>query len=314
MPGGAPGAPGPAPAAAGPATGAATAAGLMLFGTPVAAPRASSYSPAAAAATPRDSVELLESDVKPAAAAAATPQPGPGDGHITGRQFFSWLLGVGVLANIAGLVVLVIGGPLPGAAEHCSPNCEYGEQTQREAFAEFDEGHQQQVTLFGAWWEHLILAAYLCYLVAGIGVHIIHEPDAGVPKGTLICVGGLFCVSTVVVSVYLVSFDDFDNWWEVMYFWELACDTTNVMCLVHEIVGRFLLAAVTAIAILLVIAGAAASAAADGDGGGNNGAGGGRGGFGGFGGGGGFGGTRGGFGGFGGGGGFGGRGSGGFSF
>jgi hypothetical protein len=166
------------------------------------------------------------------------------------------LLAVGSLANFAGLVVLVVGGPLPG------------DSTQGTALADFDEGHRQQVTIFGAWWEHLILAAYLCYLLAGVALCRLEgrtAPGVGAApppacSAAVACSGGLFCISTVVVLVYLVSVD---NVWDLLQFWdELTCDFSNIVCLVHEFVGRLLLAVVTGIALLLLAAAAAAAAMA----------------------------------------------------
>ena len=83
-------------------------------------------------------------------------------------------------------------------------------------------------------------------------------------SAAVVCSGGLFCISTVVVLVYLVSVD---NMWGVLQFWdELTCDVSNIVCLVHEFVGRLLLVVVMLAVLLLAFAAAVVATATSGGG------------------------------------------------
>ncbi len=221
------------------------------------------------------------------------PLPGPEVPHTR----YTWLLACctasntivalyafGCVSVLVGTVLLVLNGPAPMSV----PGSEEREAWERsdiedQAFDVPDEYspdlRYREGTIFGAWWEHLVLGGWICFIVGATINRCKKDAEDAKDadrsdwphkvKSVATVVAALcFVVSTVIVLMYtgfsgLGIFDVVDedsSKPHLLEFWSPKCD--YVVCWVHEVVGRILVAVVVGAALVLVLALAGLGAAA----------------------------------------------------
>ena len=189
------------------------------------------------------------------------------------------LYALGCVSVIVGTILLIVDGPAPMRVPESGEREEWERDTvETQAFDVPDEYSPdlkyREGTIFGAWWEHLVLAGWICFLVSAIIQRCKHEAGRldGATKDwsyvattvAVLC----FVVSTCVVLVFtgfsglgiVDIIDEDDETGNLLQFWELKCD--RVVCWVHELVGRILVAAVVCVALCLMFAAVGAAEAA----------------------------------------------------
>jgi hypothetical protein len=190
------------------------------------------------------------------------------------------LYAFGCVSVVVGTILLIVDGPAPMRVPEPGEREEWERDTiETQAFDVPDEYSPdlkyREGTIFGAWWEHLVLVGWICFLISAIiqrckrkaghldGATTMQRRHASFRPSVRCALirhrllkDWSSVAATVVVLCFVVSmcvvlaFTGFSNSGGLLLFWEVKCD--RVVCWVHELVGRILVVVVVCVALLLV--------------------------------------------------------------